>query len=307
MKKKHTLILLFMFLFAGVTFLGYTPAQAEYLKCSDAEIGSKYCFQITAPLIEDPNVEIPIWVMRAVDAEGDTYSGPEPFTWPYTDASGNAVFGYQIGAPDTAIQAVKDKLIAKPSGGSYIYFVVANLPLFSNPGGAALDIQNIPYYCDQPELGLLYAYKVNARWNFGKVASLELFYPKGTGVDIDCVNCGVIWSNECRVVNIAGPAGGGVAEPLRKFECTETGQTVEVTYKRCTGEIETVECDGNAPVDVTYDNYFYAHIDDPDDPTRTTKTMAIQNMGPPTGVVACTSGGAVLLVGGEAHWCNGKP
>jgi hypothetical protein len=300
MKKKHRLILLFMLVFAGVILLSYMPAQAVGVDpCSSTE--EPYCFAITDTTTDGLSVQI--WVMRAVDADGDTYLDGVNFIWPYTDALGRAVFGYEIGTTEAAEIAVKEKRLSKPSAGSYIYFKVSAPPIESYPPGASIDINNIPTYCNESTLGALYAWKVNARWNFGKVATIELFYPAGTSTDLDCVECGVIWSNECQVLDIAGARAGEVFRPAEPFYCSDTDTNVVITYNPCTLDISSVTCDGYDADGPTYDNYLYVEVPDPDNPTR---TIRIPNMGPEA-VVLCTDGGPVVSLGDRAWWCGTAP
>jgi len=170
MEKKNTLILLFMFVFAGVTLLGHTPALAIMVRCSETEVNNHTC-------VYTGTLQLQIYVVRA---------------FPPFDASGSTVFRYEAGATQEAIDAVKAKQIPKPSAWSYIVFSLWAEPLGSVPTGASLNLNQLPNACGAQAIAPNHiAWKLNPGVNFtSRNSTFDLFTPLGTRIDQCAVKSG---------------------------------------------------------------------------------------------------------------------
>jgi hypothetical protein len=292
MKKKHTLILLFMFVFTGVMLLGYTPVQAwqEKRSCSDDEEGT--CLEIV-----NSDDEVVYIVEAYIDDDTQVYPG---VNWPFEE-NGHTVFRYIGGVS----QDYLDDLSSKPSAWSYIVFSLMAPPLSAVPPGAHLPLDKLSDSCIVDMDPSRIYYKLNPSVNFKSDAIFELHTPLGTGID-ECGSALVIFSKLCSGGEIYTPKFGGVPfEEFRTFECGSW--TVEVEYNPCTGEPENVTCNNgvsNSPADFTEEPYGYAEVPDHPDETLRVRSFPIDNMGPGTpGVLVCTDTEPVFLRGNKAWWC----
>jgi len=297
MKKKHTLILLFMLVFTGVILMGYTPVRAWDRSCTVAELDNGTCLQIL-----NPNGDV-VYIVKAFidDTEENVIPGNN---WPF-DKNGYTVFRYIGGISQYYLDAED---IKKPSAWSYIVFSLFGLPSGAVPSGAQLSLDTLFDTCSENLDPSRIAYKLNPSVNFKSDAIFELHVPVGTGID-ECGSALVIFSKNCSGGKLLTPKFGGAPfEQFRTFECGGNW-TVEVEYDPCTGEPKTVTCnDGNGPTSAaqTDSPYGYAEVPTHPDETLQVRTFPIENMGPGTpGVVVCTETEPVFLRGNKAWWCGG--
>jgi hypothetical protein len=293
MKKKSTLILLFMFGFAGVALLGHTPALATVDPCTQAEVDAHTC-------VYTGSSDLQVYVVRA----------SAPF-----DASGSTIFRYTAGTTLAAQEAVKNKQLTKPSAWSYIVFSLWTKPLGSNPPGADLSLNQIPKACALIA-GDHMAYKLNPGVNFTTRNSVfDLITPLGTKIDNCATESGyptalIVTSSDCLSLVVNVPAGLINAPFLHwaHFTCDDSGVNVNVEFDECTGGVKNVACDQSLASCAetvnavpTYNPYGYVL------PPAT--SFLISNMGPASGVTVCTGGNnlPVYLRGNEAWWCERNP
>lgn len=297
MEKKKTLILLFMFVFAGVAVLGHTPALATMAPCTLAELDAHTC------VYTGTSFEIQQYVMRA----------SAPF-----DESGVTIFRYEAGVTQEAIDAVKNKVIPKPSAWSYIIFTLWREPLDSDPPGASLDLNQLPNSCTSFAPNHI-PWKLNPGVNFSTRNSVfDLMTPLGTKIDQCATESGyptalIITSSGCLdlVVNVPAAETGVPFQHWAHFTCEDSKVNVNIEFDECTGGIKNVACDTLLAECGTTSPYVarpinpYAYALSPD--YAEPFSYPIENMGPGTpGVIVCTGADSlpVYLRGNQGWFCE---
>jgi hypothetical protein len=105
--------------------LGHTPALATMDACIQDELDAHTC-------VYTGTFELQQYIVRAA----------APF-----NESGVTIFRYEAGVTQDAIDAVKNKVIPKPSAWSYIVYSLWTEPLDSVPSGADLSLNQLPNSC----------------------------------------------------------------------------------------------------------------------------------------------------------------
>lgn len=317
MKKKYTLILLFMLAFTGVTLLVYTPALADWGRfCTEDELVAGTCIEITEP---DNGV---VYILKAfvsfgipddpsdpgdpVDSEESLVLGEN---WPIHDiANKRTIFRYITGAADPD----KYGVVKKPSAQSYTVFSLCSLPaLGTDPSGAQLDLSKLHSSCGSPELGARKALKLNKVASFSKDGIIELYEPLYTNFDDQCGYAWVVWSDNCNGGRMVVPAC--TATPIQKttsFKCEDSGVTVTVEIDPCTRQINSVNCGDLGPAALgKKPSWAYVKASDPDDPSSSiTKSFQFGQAGPGTpGCIACMNPYPIVVRGNEIWWCGDEP
>jgi hypothetical protein len=294
MKNRHKSILLFMIVFTGVTMLAYSPALALQDNCTDPELAIGTCIRVPS--------DNPVWILRAVDINlNKVYRQNLGVDWPIKQ-NNKTVFRYITGVYRDA---------PKPPALSYVWFSLQHVPpLGTSPGGAQLDMANIPSGCGNVELGSRIAYKLNKVASYQKDGIIELYEVPGTGIDQTCGSAAVVWSSDCGGYPqlLLVPSGGDVPiQEVTTFTCEDSGVTVTVTINPCTSEISDVWCEGPESVrgwaQSTSDTWGRAQ-----DFQGQQTDFPIVNIGPGTpGCIVCADPWPVVLRGNKAWWCGGAP
>jgi hypothetical protein len=253
MKKKFTLILLFMFVFAGVALLGYTPAWGDWTRKCITEFPDP---EYPGRPVDEPGECVtfkyqdnPAYVMRAWNGWEDPNNPIDPADvtigtdWPRDDTRDGvevSVFWYMLGHH---ISVNKGN---KPPTPSYIGVKLRGTPIDTTPWGSLLDMSQLYKDCRTTVYSPFYVLKMNTRATWNKDYLVEIVAPRGTPID-DCGWVMMIIADECYGIHadpsLAVPqlAGVGPFQGVTNYTCPD-GVTVTVTLDECGVEPPTLEC-----------------------------------------------------------------
>jgi hypothetical protein len=271
MKKKHILILLFIFVFSGVALLGYNPTWA-WDPCSN--FYSKPCLDLTYH-------NKPAYII-------------------YYDNYADGIHTYQI--VNHPGQGTGKK---KPPGISYIAIKTIGAPE-TDPSGSGLSIEQLFKDCEDAAYDPYNARKINVNVNPNKGDTMTMV--GGEAMD-SCGFVWSIIGDDCVGGLLPLPLYGGF-EPFEKTQksiCDDSGVFAEITLDECGAEPPSIRFTDYSGAGrnfryFTRDNFWMVgeYIDDTDSPT--TEARQYGEFGLEPACIICADPWPIVLRGYTAYF-----